>query len=469
MKSRNLVFALAVIVVVSAVFAIDLFKKPIVIDEKPLETEVTVYNQNFGVVKEYRAKYLHEGLNSVLYEGVAANIDPTSVKLRAVDGIVNVYEQNYQYDLLSKDKILKKYLDKNITAYQIYGDKKELVEGILLSSSGNQFIIRDRDGRIQILSSDSLVLPELPEGLITKPTLEWLIESGESKNQTLELSYMTSGLGWRSDYVAVVNSDDSALDLNGWVTVTNNAGTTFYDTSLKLVAGDVRRVSQAPTPSRDEYMYLESASGMKAPQFTEESLFEYHLYDLQRKTTLRDREQKQISLLEAGSVDVEKEFVYENAYWTTSNTKVNVKLNFNNTKANNMGMPLPKGIVRVFKKDSEGKLQFIGEDNIDHTPKDETIRLYLGDAFDVLGERKQLNFKDLGGYYEYEWEVELRNHKDEDITVTVLESTGGDWEITKETHQHIKESNRKIKWRVPVKANGETKLTYTIRYKKWWQ
>ncbi|MFH1788349.1 MAG: DUF4139 domain-containing protein [Candidatus Altiarchaeota archaeon] len=467
MNKRNLILIVLLAVIVSAVFAVDLLKKPLVINDKPLETEVTVYNQNFGVVKEYRPKYLFEGLNQVLYEGVASAIDPTSVKLKAVDGVVNVLEQNFQYDLVSKSKIMQKYVGKNITAYLIYGDKKELVEGELLSASGSELILKDREGRIQTLYSSNLVLPELPEGLILKPTLEWLVESTEEKNQTLELSYITSGLTWRSDYVVVVDKDDSMLDLNGWVTVTNNAGTTFYDTALKLVAGDVRRVSGGvPAP----YAMAELAYDRKAgaSQFSEESLFEYHMYDLQRKTTLKNNEQKQISLLEAAAVNAEKEFVYENTYWATSNKKVNVKLNFNNTEANNLGIPLPAGIVRVFKEDSEGKLQFIGEDSIDHTPRDETLRLYLGDAFDVTGERKQLDYNDLGGYYEYKWEVLLKNHKDEDIIVTVLESTGGDWEIISETHPHIKESNHLIKWRIPVTARKETKLTYTIRYKKWW-
>ena len=454
------------LIVVSAAFAVDLFKQPIIIDEKPLETEVTVYNQNFGVVKEYRAKPLTLGNNRVLYEGVASSIDPTSVKLKAVDGTVSVLEQNFQYDLVSKAKILDKYIGKNITAYLIYGDNRELVEGELLSSAGSELILKDGDGRIQTLYSSNLLLPELPEGLITKPTLEWLVDSGEDRNQTLELSYITSGLSWRSDYVAVINQADDALDLNGWVTVTNNAGTTFYDTSLKLVAGDVRRVSDGgPRPGAYEAEYVRKTSA--ADQFTEESLFEYHMYDLQRKTTLKNREKKQISLMESEGVAAVKEFVYENNRWYGSSNKVNVKINFNNTEANNLGVPLPAGIVRVFKKDSEGKLQFIGEDRIDHTPRDETLRLYLGDAFDVTGERKQLDNNNLGGYYEYKWEVTLKNHKDEDITVTVLENTGGDWEITQETHKHIKESNHKIKWRIPVKARKESKLTYTIRYKKY--
>jgi len=467
MERKSVIAGILLILVVSAVISLQLLKKTVVINEKPFETEVTVYNQNFGVVKEYRAKFLTAGENQVLYEGVASEIDPTSVKLKAVDGEINILEQNFQYDLVSKDKILDKYVGRNITAYLIYGDKKELVEGELLSHSGVELIVKSADGTIQTLNSNNLMLPELPEGLITKPTLEWLVESNESKNQTLELSYITSGMSWKADYVAVVDKDDKNLDLNGWVSVTNNAGTTFTDASLKLVAGDVRRVTPTSTP-RYDYEYAMVGAAKSREQFTEESLFEYHMYDLQRKTTLKDSEQKQISLLEAAGARAEKEFVYENNYWITSNTKVQVKLNFNNSKDNNLGIPLPKGIVRVFKKDSEGKLQFIGEDQIDHTPKDETVRLYLGDAFDVVGERKQMDYNDLSGYYEYEWEVTLRNHKDQDIVVTVLENTGGDWEIKRETYQHIKESNNKIKWLVPVRANGESKLTYIIRYKKWW-
>lgn len=461
-KWKAVAFVLFLLAVTA--IAVDLFKRPMVIDDKPLETEVTVYNQNFGVVKEYRPKFLARGLNDVLYEGVASKIDPTSVKLRSVDGVVSVLEQNFQYDLVSKEKILEKYVGKNITAYLIYGNSKEMVEGELLSYRGGELVVKGRDGSIQTLNSDNLVLPELPEGLILKPTLEWLVESSEDKNHTLELSYITSGLSWRADYVAVVDKDDKSIDLNGWVTITNNAGTTFSDTSLKLVAGDVRRVTAvAPRAGYADREYLYEAKSVQ--QFAEEGLFEYHLYDLQRRTTLKNNEQKQISLIEASPVGAEKEFVYENTRWYTTSSKVQVKLNFNNSQANGLGVPLPKGIVRVFKRDSEGKLQFIGEDNIDHTPKEETVRLYLGDAFDVVGERKQMDFNKLGGYYEYQWEITLRNHKSEDIAVTVIENTGGDWEITTETTGHIKESNNRIRWRIPVKANGETKLTYTIRYK----
>jgi len=450
-------------VVLTLAFAVNLAQVPVLINEKPEELEVTVYNSNLGVVKEYRSKFLSEGLNDVYYEGVASQIDPTSVKLKSLSGLISVLEQNYQYDLVSKEKIMEKYVNKNITAYEIYGDKKELVEGTLLSYSGSQLIIKDSSGQIHILSSNSLVLPELPEGLITKPTLQWLVEANENKNHTLELSYMTSGMNWNADYVAVVNKDDNKLDLNGWVTITNNAGTTFTDANLKLVAGDIHRTT---TPQYYDTLYAEEKA-LGASQFAEESLFEYHMYDLQRKTTLKDNEQKQISLLEAADVGVEKEYVYENTRWYSSNSKVNVMLNFNNTQSNNLGMPLPKGTVRVFKKDSEGKLQFIGEDSIDHTPKDELLRIFVGQAFDIVGERKQLDYNLLADWYEYTWEITLRNHKDEDITVTVLENTGGDWNILKENYDHTKESNNKVKWRIPVKANSETKLQYTIRYKRW--
>ena len=372
-----------------------------------------------------------------------------------------------------KHKILKKYIDEDIVAYLTYGDKKEMIEGTLLSYRGDQLIMRDREGMIQILDSNNLVLPELPEGLITKPTLVWILNVTESRNHTLELSYMTSGMTWNADYVVVTSKNDSKLDLNGWVTVTNNAGTTFKNTSLKLVAGDVHRV-------RDEILYATpyymATPTPRAGQFEEEALFEYHMYDLQRGTTLKNNEQKQISLLEVTGVDVEKEYVYDdirNWWWygddwsDTGEKKVDVMLNFNNTAGNNLGIPLPKGSVRVFTNDKEGKLQFIGEDSIDHTPKDETINLFIGHAFDIVGERTQMDFNELANWYEYVWAVNLRNHKDEDIVVTVLERTSGDWEITDENYNHTKRSNNEIEWQVPVKANGESTLTYTIRYKRW--
>jgi len=445
----------------------------VIIENVPKEVEVTIYNSNLAVVKEYRNKFLTKGLNHVFYEGVASSIDPTSVKLKALNGNIEVLEQNYKYDLISFQKILEKYLGKNVTGYQIYGNNKEVVEGTLLSFSGKQVILRDKDGKINIVSLDNFILPELPEGLIVKPTLEWLINAAETKNYTLELSYLTSGMTWRADYVAVVNKDDTELDLNGWVTITNNAGTTFRNASLKLVAGEVHRVTEGIRYPAPRKMYAMEKEAIGQPQFREEKFFEYHLYTLKRKTTLKNREQKQISLFDAHNIRAEKEYVYDPSWswysWYRDQNKVKVMLNFKNSEENNLGIPLPKGIVRVFKRDSEGKLQFIGEDRIDHTPKDETIRIFLGYAFDIRAEKKQkdVEYNKPKGYDTYTWEITIRNHKDEDIMVTVIERVWGDWEIVEENYPHEKESNTKIKWRIPVKANSNATLTYTIRYKRW--
>ncbi|MFH1055069.1 MAG: DUF4139 domain-containing protein [Candidatus Altiarchaeota archaeon] len=427
--------------------------------------EVTVYNSDLGVVKETRHISLPDGVGWHSFEGVASQIDPTSVKLTSSDGSFSVLEQNYQYDLVSKDKLLEKYLGRKIMGYNVVGDTKEPVEGTLLANQGSEMILQKDDGSIQVVSVNDLTLPTLPEGLIVKPTLEWMLVNKGAGSKAAQLSYMTSGLSWSADYVLVTNKDDNKMDLNGWVTISNNAGTTFEDASLKLVAGDVNRVTE-PQPYLLERMYAD-AKVASAAQFQEEQLFEYHMYDLQRRTTLKDKEDKQISLLTAEGAGVEKEYVYENTggwYGSTDNTKVQVKLNFNNSQNNGLGMPLPKGKVRVFKEDADGKLQFIGEDSIDHTPKDETLRILVGNAFDIVGERKQMSVEDLGCQYEVTWQVTLRNHKDENVKVTVLENAYWDWKITKENYQHIKESNQKIKWVIPVTANGESTLTYTIRY-----
>ncbi|HHQ45590.1 MAG TPA: DUF4139 domain-containing protein [Candidatus Altiarchaeales archaeon] len=430
------------------------------------DVEVTIYNSNLGVVKENRFLDLKNGLNTHLFEGVASAIDPTSVKLNSLDGSFEVLEQNYQYDLVSKSKILEKYVGKRIQGFKVVGDAKELVEGTLLSFSGSELIIRKDGGEIQIASVSDMILPDLPRGLITKPTLEWMINSVGAGKKNAELSYMTSGMSWSADYVVVTNPDDSKMDLNGWVTITNNAGATFENASLKLVAGDVNRIME-PSAMRYDMVYATEAN-IGGAQFAQEQLFEYHMYDLQRKTTLRNNEQKQISLLSASEVGVEKEYVYE-GYGTwyrygSDNTKVQVKLNFDNSEGNGLGIPLPKGRIRVFKEDGEGRLQFVGEDSVDHTPKDETIRVLMGNAFDIVGERKQTNVRDLGCQHEVSWEITLRNHKDEDVVVTVLENAYWDWEITRENYKHVKESNQLIKWSVPVKKDGESKLEYTIRY-----
>ena len=275
---------------------------------------------------------------------------------------------------------------------------------------------------------------------------------------------MTSGLTWVADYVAVVNEDDSKVDLTCWVTITNSSGASYENANLKLIAGDVHRVTDVPT----DYLRSEKVEEASS-QFTEEAFFEYHLYTLQRKTDVLDNQKKQVTLFEARNVSVKKEYVFDSGsfyyyrdYGATS--KIKVMLALENTEKNNMGLPLPKGKIRVYKKDSDQKLQFIGEDLIDHTPKDEKIRIYLGDAFDLVGEKKQTEYNRISDrVVEVEYEVSLRNHKDEDVVIAVIQRIWGDWEILKSSHDWTKEDAWTCVWYITVPKDGEITITYRIR------
>ena len=422
-------------------------------------TELTIYNQNFGVVKEMREIDLDEGLNTVMIHDVSKLIDPTSVSIRDLTGYTQVLEQNYLYDLVSKQKIYERYIGKEIT---VTGKEGTSTTGILLSYSGDELIIQNAGG-VHILKTEQVSLPKLPEGLITKPTLKWLLETDESGAHDIQLSYMTSGLNWVADYVAIVNEDDSQVDLTCWVTITNMSGASYKNARLKLIAGDVHRVEEY----RERKYAMEEAE--EAPsQFVEEAFFEYHLYTLQRKTDILDNQQKQVTLFEADNVSVKKEYVFDTGYYFYSDYggtfDIRVMLALENTEKNNMGMPLPKGKIRVYKKDSEGQLQFIGEDLIDHTPKDEKIRIYLGDAFDLVGEKKQTDYDKIGRrVVEVSYEVSLRNHKDEDVTIAVIQRIWGDWEIMETSHDWEKEDAYTAVWYIDVPKDGEVTLTYRIR------
>jgi hypothetical protein len=284
----------------------------------------------------------------------------------------------------------------------------------------------------------------------------------------VEASYLTGDIGWKANYVAVLNAKDTKADLSGWVTIDNRSGATYENASLKLVAGDVNRVRE----EKGRLMArVQGAFDAAAPQqFQEESFFEYHLYTLQRPATVRDNQTKQISLMSAADIGVDKTFVYEApSYWLgrlgspDRKTKVGVFVALKNSKDNGLGMPLPKGVVRVYKKDSDGALQFVGEDAIDHTPRDETIRIKMGNAFDVVAERVQTDFNVLssGHLYRSSYKVTLRNHKDEDIVVSVVERMVGDWTIEQTSHDYEKESSHRIRFDVPVTANGTAEVTYT--------
>ena len=435
------------------------------------EVSITIYNSNLGLVKDVRALSLQKGENSLDFDEVASQIDATSVNFRCLDdGDVAVLEQNFLYDLVSTEALLKRYLGLDI---EVIGEDESRYRGKLLSYDGRNIILHDAAGQVMMISIAKVIdykFPSLPDGLILKPTLRWQIDSPSAGAKKCEVSYLTNGINWQADYVAVVNASDSRLDLSGWVTITNSSGTTYEDARLKLVAGDIHRVTPEARFEMATMDYA-AAKGARAPQFEEESFFEYHLYTLNRRATIDDKEIKQLSLFPTTEAKVKKVYVFDSqSRWYgggDNGQKVKVNLEFENSSEAGLGMPLPKGKLRVYKEDSEKALQFVGEDLIDHTPKDEKVRVYLGDAFDIVGERKQTNVEDLGkGRRRETFEITLKNHKEDDIVVTVVEHPQGwrEWEIRSSSHEYRKIDNYKIEFDLSVAKDGEDTLTYVIQY-----
>jgi len=453
MKAKQIIFILFILPVLF-LFAQESNQKSVAI---------TVYNNNLGVVKDLRTIDIASGISTIKLTDVAQHIDPTSVHI-GIDG--EVLEQNYQYDLVSIDKILKKYLDKNI---QLINEKGELLEGTLLTANSNQIVLKKKDGGLLMLPNTNkyqISVGELPDGLITKPTLVWMVKSPKSGEQDVEVSYQTSGMNWHAEYVVVLNEDDDKLDLNSWVSIDNNSGATFKNAKLKLIAGDVNLVQ--PNYNRRQYkgantMAMEAGP---SPQFEEKAFFEYHIYNLQRPTTLRNSETKQISLFEAENVKANKKYYYKggNSYGSNSNGKVSVIIEFENSESNNLSVPMPKGKVRVYKSDGDA-LEFIGEDLIDHTSKKEKVKLKIGEAFDIVVKDVQTeNTKIAQRVTEQEYEITIKNKKDENIVVDVERSLGFNWKILNASLDFEKLNAQKILFKVPVKADAETVLKYKVRY-----
>lgn len=438
---------------------------------------ITVYNSNLGLVRETRRLTLPAGRIALRFADVTALIRPETVHLASLTApsSLRILEQNYQYDLLNPAKLLDKFVGREITLvlrrYQNNTESFEPVQATLLSNNGGQ-VWRIR-GQIVINPSNiaEMRFPDLPKNLVATPTLVWDVDNRESAAQTIEASYLTGGMNWRADYVLVVDASDAKGDLQGWVTLTNGSGATFEDARLQLVAGDVNRVSDQRT--YDMAVSMARKSVESESQFQEQGFFEYHLYTLQRPTTLRDNETKQVSLLEAAGFDVKKEFVVngQRYYYTNYNNpgqpikeKVGVYMQFRNSQQNKLGMPLPAGTVRLYKKDDKGNQQFIGEDKIGHTPKDEDVRVKVGDAFDIVAERKQTDYKVIAkNVYEYAYEIKIRNHKETPVNIVVNEPIGGDWEMVSSTFEAKKTAAFAAQFNVPVAKDGEATLSYRVR------
>jgi len=470
---------------------------------EPTSVDLTVYNSNMALVREERAITFVKGLNRIIVPDIPSTIDGTSMHFASLSdpSSVRILEQNYQYDLVHQAKLLDKYLGREIefirtdpATQKEYTVKAKLLatgwhpqvqyNGAASSYASSGQMIVEIDGKIEIGPPGRIALPSLSEGLILRPQLEWLVNASESGEQKTEMSYIATGMTWSCDYVVLLNKNDANLDLTGWVTLTNNSGTAFKDAGLKLVAGDVNRVPEERTYAAQMALKVESA--MNVPQFQQKELFEYKLYSLQRHTDLANDETKQIELTSGHNIPASKLFVYDGmgdnwrmysnnysyrsqqSFGQQSNSKVGVYVSFQNEKQSGLGIPLPKGKVRVYKKDDEGKEEFIGEDQIDHTPKDEQVRLYLGNAFDIVGERKQTNFNTVvsGHVLEESFDITLRNHKSEPVEVQVYEHPWrwSDWEIVKHNAEWKKVDQTTIDFPLKLNKDEEKTVSYTIRY-----
>jgi hypothetical protein len=407
---------------------------------------------------------------------IAATVNPATVHFRSLTepARVSVLEQNYEYDLLEPEKLLRKYVGRDVTLVRTVQDqgrtREETVTARLLSY--NNAPVWQINGEIVTgARAESIRFPELPGNLYSRPTLIWTLENTGGADHRVEASYLATELAWNADYVLTVARDDKAADLDGWVTLKNGSGTSFKNATLQLVAGDLNRVREQLGRMRDEAVMQLNAKA-QAPM-AEESFSDYHLYTLGRKTTINNNETKQVSMLNATSFPIQKRYVvdgqafyYRNAQHPGSPIKdvVQVYYQFKNEQAGGLGMPMPAGTVRVYQADSKGGVQFVGEDRIDHTPKDETLNLKIGNAFDVVCERKQTDFEKIAtGVYDVEYEITLRNHKGAPVTVEVSEPIGGTWRMLQASHQWTKTDAWAAQFKVTVAADGTATLRYRVR------
>lgn len=445
----------------------------------------------FALVRVDRDLELVRGRGKLQFTDVAALIDPTTVQFRSLTDPTGtkVLEQNFQFDLVSTEKLLSRYVDRKVSVESEQGDGVKVVEGTLLSAYDG-LVLRGDDGQIHALRNwNGMTFGELPGGLITRPTLEWDVLAAKGGNHRARVSYQTGGITWWADYNLIftegADANSGFVDVGAWVSLLNQSGASYQDTKLKLIAGDVNRVR----PDLGQIMV--TASRMKTmetmvevPGFEEKAFFEYHLYTLGRPATLPNNSTKQIELFDAATrVPAKKQLVYNGAegyryygslmldreYGPTSNTKVDIWLTLKNDKASGLGMPLPAGRIRVSQQDkADGSLEFIGEDKIDHTPKDENVRVKLGTAFDVVGERRQTDFQlnSRGKVMEEAFEIKVRNHKDQAVNVVVRENLyrWNQWALIEQSTPSEKKDARTIEFPVRIAPDGEAIVTYRVRY-----
>lgn len=440
------------------------------------EVAVTIYNENLALVKDQRRVQLKPGASALAFRDVSARMRPETALLRSVSapGSLSVLEQNFDFDLLTPRKLLEKYVGQTVSVVRTNpatGAETTEQATVLAANDG---VVLQIGQRIETGIPGRLVFGTVPANLRDRPTLVMSLENTAASAQEVELSYLTAGLAWKADYVVELNATDDKLDISGWVTLTNTSGASYRNARLQLVAGDVNQAPPELAPRGRAVMMAASTMAKSSNDMAEESLFEYHLYTLARPTTIAENQTKQVALLSATGVPVRKELLLKgNDYYYQGQAgdlgqklKLGVFVEFDNKESARLGMPLPKGVIRVYKKDAAGNAQFIGEDRVDHTPKGEKVRLKLGDAFDVTADKKQTDFKKLSGtgkynaVYESAYEIVLKNAKKEAVVVTVQEPMPGDWQMVSASQPHTKGAANTAVWAVPVPAEGKAVLTY---------
>lgn len=443
---------------------------------------VTVYNEGTALVQDRRTFSLNEGMNFIDFRDVASSIDPTSVNFKSLTDPTGttVLEQNYVYDLVGTQALLRRYIDQAIVVTSTDGTT---YQGDLLAASGGDIILRNDAGEVSVVSATSvqdIQFPELPDGLITRPTLRWLINAAATSENQVELTYLTGGISWTADYNVLLARGNGALDLNGWVTLNNNSGTTYADAQVKLVAGDINRVQEQRLVREELQMDMMAQSA--APNVEQREFFEYQLYEIGRPVTIGNNETKQVEFVSGTNVPATTFFVYDGSpqffgygtfyteqfYGQTGITDVQNFLEFTTDAEDGLGADLPAGRIRVYQEDVDGAALLIGENRIDHTPEGETVQIYLGNAFDLVGERTQTNFNQISrDVVEETFEIRLRNRKDSDaveIRVPERMTRGNNWEIISSTHDFTRLNAFAIEFRPEVQAGEEVVITYTVRY-----
>lgn len=444
---------------------------------------LTIYNQGTALVQDRRTYSLQAGINLLNFVDVAAGIDPTSVQFNSLtdpDGTV-VLEQSYVYDLVDSLALLNRYLDQTIRVVTTDGTT---YVGQLLSGRNREIILREESGGVVVVSPNEIRdirFPELPGGLITRPTLRWMLQSAAGGDQQVELTYQTSGINWSADYVVLLDNSNTSLDLNGWITLNNTSGASYTGATVKLVAGDVNRLPELQARGQAmDMVYMETAMPTSTPQVQQRNFYEYNLYEIARPVTVSDNETKQVEFVSGADVPANTYYVYESSspYYgylvidqysgQTGITDVRNYLEFTTSEENGLGQDLPAGRIRVYQEDIDGAALLIGENTIDHTPEGEDVQIYLGNAFDLVGERTQTSFNLIASnVLEETYEIRLRNRKDDQpVEIRVPEHLfrWSNWEILNASMEYTQLDSNTIEFRAQVPPQGETVITYTVRY-----